>query len=124
MRKTIAVSGLVYVVCLVVVIAFALVPTTVDLEVAMTDASVAPMSGWVESNRDGREEYQGRTTPVNVRLRLAGLNGSFSSAGERPLDLTGTVRKAGIPLARVRASGRNLSIEGGWASVSVSTGPQ
>lgn len=115
MRKAMmAVSGL--------VCAFALMPATVDLEVAMSDASVAPVSGWVESDRDGREEYQDRTTPVNVRLRLAGLNGSFASAGNQPLALTGTVRKAGIPLARIRASGRNLSIDGGWASVSVSSG--
>jgi hypothetical protein len=124
MPKLIVALGVVYAVCLVVVVGFALAPTTIDLEVAMTDDPAAPISGWIESRRDGREEYQDRTTPVRVRLRMSGLNGRFHSTGDQPLVLSGTVRKAGITLAMVHAHGRNVTIDGGLVTVSVAAGPQ
>jgi hypothetical protein len=113
--------GIAYVVSLVGIVAFALAPARVELEVTSTDVA-APISGWIASSMDAREEYQGRTDPVSVRLNVSDLSGRFFTSEDQSLVLNGTVRKAGVTLARVHASGPELSISGGRGRISVGTG--
>jgi hypothetical protein len=90
---------------------FAAVPMTVELAAAAEDPSPGTLSGWLESS-EGRLAFHGR---MGVDTVLAGppFAARFLGPEGQRVHVQGRVRKSGVTIATLTASGHDVHFEAG-----------